>query len=206
MDFGHEGLLFRMSFVMYDKQTNSLWVHTTGQAVRGELKGKQLEFLPSEVMRWKDWKAAHPDTLVWDASSDGYQSFNLEASGSQQDRYGLSVGQGRHAKLFPLGPLALAGCTNDVAGDEQIAVVFDARTGTARAFARGERVLSWSDDTLVDVEGHSYDPRTGVCETPGGIDLEPVAATAWLVDRWHGFYPLSPVYGDDSSRPEPGQD
>ncbi len=47
--FGHEGVLYRQSFVMYDKQTDSLWVHTTGEAIKGALKGKVLTFLPSTV-------------------------------------------------------------------------------------------------------------------------------------------------------------
>ena len=32
--FGHEGVLYRRSFIMYDKQTESLWIHTTGEAVK----------------------------------------------------------------------------------------------------------------------------------------------------------------------------
>ena len=64
LSFGHEGILYENSFVMYDRKTESLWVHVTGRAVWGPLKGKQLEFVPSTVTTWQQWKAAHPRTLV----------------------------------------------------------------------------------------------------------------------------------------------
>src|SRR5439155_1161397 len=64
LSFGHEGILYENSFVMYDRKTESLWVHVTGRAVWGPLKGKQLEFVPSTVTTWSQWKAAHPRTLV----------------------------------------------------------------------------------------------------------------------------------------------
>ena len=31
--FGHEGVLYENSFIMYDKGTESLWVHVTGEAI-----------------------------------------------------------------------------------------------------------------------------------------------------------------------------
>ncbi len=54
--FGHEGILYRQSFIMYDKQTYSKWIHTTGEAVQGPCKGKVLTFLPNTVTSWKKWK------------------------------------------------------------------------------------------------------------------------------------------------------
>ncbi len=56
LSFGHEGVLYRRSFVMYDRETESLWVHVTGEAIKGELKGNRLDFSPSEVVSWRTWK------------------------------------------------------------------------------------------------------------------------------------------------------
>lgn len=64
LTFGHEGLLYKNSFVMYDQETKSLWVHTTGEAVRGPLAGRRLDFLPSLVVPWSVWKAKYPATTV----------------------------------------------------------------------------------------------------------------------------------------------
>ena len=119
LDFGHEGVLFRRSFIMYDKQTGSLWVHTLGEAVKGELKGKQLEFLPSTVTSFGRWKKLYPKTTVLTGrKAQGFMgAFNL---GRNFARYGLSVGQGRTAKLYPYSLLAEKRVVNDEFGGEKI--------------------------------------------------------------------------------------
>ncbi|MCP3853922.1 MAG: DUF3179 domain-containing protein [Actinomycetia bacterium] len=63
-DFGTSGQLINSSLVMYDRQTESLWSHFTGQAIVGELTGLQLEFLPTSTVSWDDFRASHPKGLV----------------------------------------------------------------------------------------------------------------------------------------------
>lgn len=64
LSFGHAGIFFENSFVMYDRKTDSLWIHVTGRTVWGPLKGEQLPFVPSTVTTWQQWKGAHPQTVV----------------------------------------------------------------------------------------------------------------------------------------------
>ena len=47
LKFGHAGMLYQNSFLMYDHQTNSIWIHATGEAFHGPLKGMKLRFMPS---------------------------------------------------------------------------------------------------------------------------------------------------------------
>jgi hypothetical protein len=49
---------------MYDRQTESLWSHFTGQAIAGVLTGAELDNFPVATIAWRDWLAAHPDGLV----------------------------------------------------------------------------------------------------------------------------------------------
>ena len=65
LSFGVTGKLWRNAFLMYDRETESEWLHFTGEAVSGPHRGKRLE-IASAVPRiaWKDWRARHPDTLV----------------------------------------------------------------------------------------------------------------------------------------------
>src|SRR5258707_2817926 len=49
---------------MYDRQTQSLWVQFTGQAVAGVLTGHQLRPYPMQTVSWGAWRAAHPDGWV----------------------------------------------------------------------------------------------------------------------------------------------
>ena len=64
VDFGTSGRLYRSALVMYDRQTESLWSHFTGQAVAGALTGTKLELIPMATVSWADWRHAHPDGHV----------------------------------------------------------------------------------------------------------------------------------------------
>lgn len=67
-EFGSSGFLFRSNKLMYDRQTNSLWNHLTGEPVIGKLapSGIRLERLPIVVTTWGAWKRQHPATTVLD--------------------------------------------------------------------------------------------------------------------------------------------
>ncbi|MDZ7676051.1 MAG: DUF3179 domain-containing protein [Acidimicrobiales bacterium] len=64
LDFGTSGLLFNSALVMYDRQTETLWSHFTGEAVIGHLTGAQLGLFPVATVSWADFRASHPDGLV----------------------------------------------------------------------------------------------------------------------------------------------
>lgn len=69
--FGVSGKLLRDALLMYDHQTRTLWSHITGEAVQGELKGKQLKMLVGTPrITWKDWKRNHPLTKVLSVATD----------------------------------------------------------------------------------------------------------------------------------------
>ena len=64
LSFGTSGSLYQSALVMYDRQTESLWSHFTGQAVVGVLVGAELERHPVATVAWADWRAVHPEGLV----------------------------------------------------------------------------------------------------------------------------------------------
>ena len=49
LDFGTTGKLRKSDMVMYDRQTESWWQQFLGEAIVGELTGKQLKMLPARV-------------------------------------------------------------------------------------------------------------------------------------------------------------
>lgn len=63
-DFGVSGLLRNSDLIMWDRQTESLWQQFTGEGIIGDLAGAQLRFLPSAIISFADFRAAHPDGLV----------------------------------------------------------------------------------------------------------------------------------------------
>jgi hypothetical protein len=64
LDFGTSGLLYNSALVMYDRQTETLWSHFTGEAAIGHLTGAVLDVLPMSTVSWEDWREANPDGLV----------------------------------------------------------------------------------------------------------------------------------------------
>lgn len=64
LDFGTSGLLRNSDLVMYDRTTESLWQQFTGEAIVGNMVGKQLTFLPSSIVSFDDFGQAYPDGVV----------------------------------------------------------------------------------------------------------------------------------------------
>ena len=190
LTFGHEGILYKNSFILYDKETRSLWIHTTGEAIRGKLRGKQLDFIPSVVTTWAKWKNSYPETTVLTGRrARGFMgTFSLARN---LRSYGLSVGQGRTVKLYLFSTLAKQRIINDEVDGKKILVVFDAQSATGTAFERGDRVFEWKNGALRDASGAIWDSIKG---TSGENALRPLPATPWLVGRWRPFYPRGHVY------------
>ncbi|MBC8194468.1 MAG: DUF3179 domain-containing protein [Acidimicrobiia bacterium] len=64
LSFGTSGMLYNSALVMYDRQTESLWSHFTGEAIVGLLVGEQATTYPVSTVAWGDWLATNPDGLV----------------------------------------------------------------------------------------------------------------------------------------------
>lgn len=60
------GWTYRNTFVMFDFESESLWYHLEGTdgltCISGRWADRVLEEFPATVTRWRDWKAAHPNS------------------------------------------------------------------------------------------------------------------------------------------------
>ncbi len=233
LTFGHQGMLYRNSFVMYDKQTESLWVHVTGEAVKGPLKGSHLAFLPSEVVAWGDWRRDHPDTtvLLGEKARGFMGTFALK---DRMDAYGLSLGEGRNVVFFPYSYLAKKPLLNTRLANQPVVVVFDATTARSAAFSSvdGDRNLSFEmvssqsgsegDATKTSKSGGKrpaavslwmrdtqtgslWDRLRGVCIKGAlkGKHLKQLPATPWLEKRWEVFFPQGKRIGKAGKKGSP---
>ena len=196
LTLGHEGVLYRKSFVMYDRDTDSIWVHTTGTCVKGAMRGSQLEFLPSVVTSWGHWKRRHPATKVLDGDKDPGRAgtFALDRNPSH---FGISVGQGDRAVLVRVDDLSAAHVVNERLGSTPIVIFFDPVGRFAKAWVRGERSFRFDhgEKVVVDEKGQAWDLVRG--RRVGGEaakQLKPLPATVWRIDRWRGFYPKAKIH------------
>jgi len=91
VEFGTSGKLWQSNLVMYDRKTDSLWSQILGEAIVGEMTGTELKVLPSDQIRFGDWRKLHPAgevlsrdtgaTRFYGSEDTGLPGFNLFTSG-----------------------------------------------------------------------------------------------------------------------------
>ena len=63
-DFGVSGNLRNSDLIMWDRQTETWWQQFTGEAIVGELTGKQLKIVSSVIVSWETFRDAYPTAPV----------------------------------------------------------------------------------------------------------------------------------------------
>lgn len=144
--FGVSGLLRNSDLVMWDRQTESLWQQLTGEAVVGKLAGTALEFIPSPIVAWGDFRAQFPEAKVLSRDQGiypaelydnqpyaGYDSSTRPFlfSGELDDRYpamervvGVTVNGAN--KAYPFSVISQERAVNDQVAGTPILVLFGA--------------------------------------------------------------------------------
>lgn len=206
--FGHAGILYQNSFVMYDKQTGSLWVHVTGRAEEGPLKGSQLTLIPSTVTTWDDWRRRYPETSVLGGLKRGGFMGTYGAMAGRGDEIGLAVVLRGQARLYPYRDLRGNALVNDTLDEVPVLVGFHAEANAAYVWERrvGERVLRFRLLQEKDVEGRPLfgDLETGshwswvtgraLSEPLKGKELLQLPSHPILTERFKVFYPDGGVF------------
>ena len=222
--FGVSGKLIRNVLVMYDRQTGTLWSQLLGKAVEGELEGAELEFLPSWMTTWEDWKTRHPDTLAlrkgYFGDRDPYQSYYLSGQTGvigetfQDDRlyvkeFVIGVEIGGIAKAYPFSSLNDEPVLNDEIDGVPVLIVFNTDTGTGVAFSRklnGDSLTFDPDGNLemIDREtGTRWDGLSGVglAGPLANQQLERIKSTPSFWFGWKDLHPGTGVYGLEELAP-----
>jgi hypothetical protein len=60
LTFGVSGLVYNSNFLLYDRETESLWLQFTGKAIAGPMAGKKLERLPIRQELLGTWLSRQP--------------------------------------------------------------------------------------------------------------------------------------------------
>ena len=148
--FGVSGLLRNSDLVMWDRETESLWQQITGESIVGELAGTQLEFIPTPIVAWGDFRRTFPDAMVLSRDTgfdraygtNPYEFYDSSSrpflfSGETDPRYpamervvGVTIDDSN--KAYPFSVLEEEKAVNDDVGGEPVAVFWGA-AGTASA-------------------------------------------------------------------------
>jgi hypothetical protein len=186
LTFGVSGLLYNDNFLMFDRETNSLWSQFLGKAIAGPLAGQRLERLPLRQETAVAWvKRAggtqvlvHPDPEHVPYIESPYSAYWLQDKvlfpvAAQDDRY--------HAKELVLG------------------VVVD---GKARAYLGSILTRDGNADERIGGKRvqvrYSSDTGTFDWDVDEGVE---VAEAYWLA--WKAFHPDTEIWHDDAKKPTP---
>jgi len=160
-EFGVSGRLWQSNLLMYNRAGNekneSLWSQVLGEAVLGVHTGKKLTIVRSDVVRFGDWKRAHPNTKVLSQDTGVVRSYGRDPYGDYYTSESVSFGAtftdtrlhpkalvhgieiGGQYKAYHDG--ALSGTITDTFGGMSI-VVTKTDLGEIRFTANGESLAS----------------------------------------------------------------
>jgi Protein of unknown function (DUF3179) len=154
LEFGVSGKLYKSALVMYDRQTDSLWLHFEGRAIQGPLTGARLQVIPVQLLSFGAWRKEHPDGLVLSRNTGHFAAYGENPYDLYDTREGPSaeffrgpvsprmhpmarvvgVTFGDTAVAYPYERLAAggtAGVVQDTVSGRPIVVLWEAGTASA---------------------------------------------------------------------------
>ena len=187
LDFGTTGVLRNSDLVMYDRQSFTWWQQLTGEGVVGQLTGRRLKPLGSQILSWRRFRALHPRGRVLSRETGverdyGSTPYVLYESSNEPYLFrdqpderllaaervaALPTGR-RRAVVYPFSRLRREAPINDAIGERPIVVFFDPRVASPldnATIAQSDRVGSASVfNRSLDGRQLSFEPgeRRGV--------------------------------------------
>ena len=157
--FGSSGLAYRGDFLIYDRDTESLWSPQLGRCVAGEKTGTALQRLHVVVVPLGYWKKTHPESLllskvapqldyarIMPVPTPDYATnasrivavvgFDVDDPRLHPKKLIFGVLAGEKAKAYPVEMLALRGGKKpleDTIGETRVTIAYDAEGRRAEA-------------------------------------------------------------------------
>jgi len=197
LDFGTSGNLRNSDLVMWDRQTESWWQQITGEAIVGELTGRQLQMLPATIVAWEEFARQFPQgrVLSRDTGYDraygenpyvGYDRVDtppflydgeLDGRLPPKERV-VTVSLDGEDVAFPFSTLAERRVIHDTVGGQRIVVFW--RPGTASALDRSE-IADSRDIGATGVYEPAVDGRALTFHWQDGAFVDRETSTRWNV-------------------------
>ena len=205
LTIGVSGMLRKNALVMYDRETETLWSHFTGEALAGPLMGKTLKIVESSPrVKWSEWVKRHPKSKLLIANGvthapsnyGGYFSSPRTGMGSVGNEDGrlqgkklvLGVLSGGKATAAPMTLLRSVGVVHTTLDGKDIAIYFDPELGMygAVVLPDGVRIKSVSRRSIVAESGRKWSAIDGAGDG-GDLEMLPALRTFWFA--WADHYP-----------------
>lgn len=210
LTIGVSGMLKKNALIMYDRETETLWEHFTGEAIAGPLKGSKLQMLRSMPrIKFADWKKAYPDTKVLSVEGSTYRPSVYAGYFRNPDRLGvrpvtnsddrlpgkslvLGVTLEKDALAVPLETFVEKPVVTATLGGRQIAVYVDVSDGVYGAvlLPEGVTIKELKDRRLVASDGRTWSAIDGRGEG-SALDTLPAIRSFWF--GWVDYHPKTAV-------------
>lgn len=205
--FGHRGWLWHNAYLLYDRETDSIWHHQTGWAMSGPLRGKALARFPTVLTTFGAWTATFPDTLVLPKPTDGRDAFGRDRYADRNVglAFGLGVDLPQAFRLYAFDEVdGAGGIVSEVVEGQPLVVVRDRPARSAYAYSRAwegsvlELTVLQADDgapVLVDRETERrWSGRSGRAIDHDGAPLRRLHASQWELHAWERQHPNGSRY------------
>ena len=202
--------------LLRDEETSSIWQQTTGIAVFGPLKGKQLDLMHSDELTFALWRAEQPRGLIlkpspefaslyekkdWEKSVEKFPSvIDTAKSGIKPRELMLGIATASASMAFRWKTLLSAGIIQDSVGADSVLLVIGPDNFSARAFqiqtnATFLRQGPVTNGLMTDAETSSVWNFSG-CAVSGplkGQCLQPLDAKKDYWFDWLNYHPSTAV-------------
>lgn len=183
VEFGTSGKLWNSNLVMYDRKTESLWSQVLGEAIVGEMTGTKLAILPSDQIRFAEWKKSFPDGEVLSRDTGIRKIYGYDPYGDYYTTEGV---------FFPL-------TNKDTRLEEKDFILGITIDGQAKAYFppaikdAGTITDSFAGKTIIAVHDTTLDAVRLYEETPAGDRIR-INAVASFWFAWAAAHPNTEVY------------
>ncbi len=203
--------------LLSDEETNSIWQQSTGIAIYGPLKGKQLDLMHSDELTFGLWKTEQPQGLIlkpkakdaanyndkfWEKSAENYPSvIDTSKTGIRPRELMLGISTSTASKAFPWNAVLSSKLIQDHVGDEPVLLVVGPDNTSTRAFVTHAnetfaRSASGANGIMTDAETSSVWNFSG-CAVSGpltGQCLQPIEAVKDYWFDWLNYHPATTVF------------
>lgn len=112
VEFGVSGMLWKSNLLMYNRAESeseeSLWSQVLGRAVKGIHTGTKLDIIPSDTVKFGDWRKQYPGTEVLSKDTGAIRIYGRDPYGDYYTNRDVSFGaefsdSRLHPKEYVLG-------------------------------------------------------------------------------------------------------
>lgn len=191
------GKLWMRSLVMRDTETKTEWAHLPGRGMAGPLKDRKLKPLITDMVTWKAWRDAYPETTVLNMPPVTSQFTRSYYRAPQKFVFGFEVdGQ---SWALPMPRMQQHPVHNFTIGQRALVAAFD-RDGAGTHLYEAkvhDRILTFApqdDVTMTDQQtGSTWSVRDGRCLS-GALRGEALVPRVGIMSfrlAWKNFHPDS---------------